>query len=94
MLVSTYYYLLNYLGKLSRMRQARDEADEESMEYRALRESEFQKKLAESSGNSGANVKRLEEETKTKIGNLKRDCSKISPDVVNMLLKHATSVRN
>lgn len=29
------------------MRQARDEADTESMEYRALRESEFQKKLAE-----------------------------------------------
>ncbi|KMZ69385.1 V-type proton ATPase subunit G [Zostera marina] len=81
-------------GKLSRMRQARDEADTESMEYRALRESEFQKKLAESSGDSGANVKRLEEETKTKIANLKRDCSKISPNVVNMLLKHATSVKN
>lgn len=48
----------------------------------------------QSSGDSGANVKRLEEETETKIHHLKTEASRISQDVVQMLLKHVTTVRN
>ena len=47
----------------------------------------------QSSGDSGANVKRLEKETDEKIQQLKTDADKISLDVVEMLLKHVTSVK-
>ncbi|KAJ0764167.1 putative vacuolar (H+)-ATPase G subunit [Helianthus annuus] len=45
------------------------------------------------SGDSGANVKRLEKETEAKIQHLKTEADRISHDVVDMLLKHVTSVR-
>lgn len=48
----------------------------------------------QSSGDSGANVKRLEKETAAKIDNLKAEASRISQDVVQMLLKHVTTVKN
>lgn len=48
----------------------------------------------QSSGDSGANVKRLEQETGAKISNLKIEASRISHDVVQMLLKQVTTVKN
>lgn len=48
----------------------------------------------QSSGYSGANVKRLEIETDAKINHLKNEASRISHDVVQMLLKNVTTVRN
>ncbi|CAA3009476.1 V-type proton ATPase subunit G 1 [Olea europaea subsp. europaea] len=57
-------------------------------------EADFQKKVAESSGDSGANVKRLEQETDAKIQHLKTEASRISHDVVQMLLRHVTTVKN
>ena len=48
----------------------------------------------QSSGDSGANVKRLEEETEAKIDELKKQSSNISPDIVQMLLKYVTTVKN
>ncbi|KAI4349155.1 hypothetical protein L6164_009787 [Bauhinia variegata] len=80
--------------KLARLKQAKEEAEKEIAEYRAQVEREFQKKLAESSGDSGANVKRLEKETEAKIHQLKTQAAIISNDVVNMLLKHVTTVKN
>ncbi|CAK7325478.1 unnamed protein product [Dovyalis caffra] len=80
--------------KLARLKQAKEEADKEIAEFRAQMEAEFQRKLAESSGDSGANVKRLEKETDAKIGHLKTEASRISHDVVQMLLKHVTAVKN
>ncbi|OMO71583.1 Vacuolar (H+)-ATPase G subunit [Corchorus capsularis] len=52
---------------MARLKQAEEEAEKEIAEYRAQVEYEFQKKLAESSGDSGANVKRLELETDAKL---------------------------
>nr|ACA35276.1 zinc finger RING-type protein [Cucumis sativus] len=75
-------------AKLARLKQAKEEAEKEIAAYRAQVESDFQRKLAESSGDSGANVKRLEIETDEKIYHLKEESARISPDVVNMLLKH------
>ncbi|XVE75356.1 hypothetical protein DITRI_Ditri12bG0088000 [Diplodiscus trichospermus] len=81
-------------AKMARLKQAKEEAEKEIAEYRAHVEYEFQKKVAESSGDSGANVKRLELETDAKINHLKNEAARISHDVVQMLLKHVTTVRN
>ncbi|KAJ6350073.1 hypothetical protein OIU78_006290 [Salix suchowensis] len=81
-------------AKMARLKQAKEEADKEIAEFRAHMEAEYQRKLAESSGDSGANVKRLERETEAKIGHLKTEASRISHDVVQMLLKHVTTVKN
>lgn len=48
----------------------------------------------QSSGDSGANVKRLEVETAEKINHLSTEGSRISGDVVKMLLKQVTTVKN
>ena len=50
--------------------------------------------IKQSSGDSGANVKRLEQETKAKIHRLENEAARISDDVVQMLLKHVTTVKN
>ncbi|KAJ1379539.1 Vacuolar [Sesbania bispinosa] len=74
--------------KLARLKQAKEEAEKEVAEYRAKLELEFQKKVSDSSGDSGANVKRLEVETEAKIHHLKTEAARISDDVVAMLLKY------
>ncbi|XP_059628308.1 V-type proton ATPase subunit G 1-like [Cornus florida] len=81
-------------AKMARLKQAKEEAQREIAEFRAQMEAEFQRKIAESSGDSGANVKRLEKETDTKIHQLKIEAARISHDVVLMLLKQVTSVKN
>ncbi|KAI7753032.1 hypothetical protein M8C21_016787 [Ambrosia artemisiifolia] len=47
----------------------------------------------ESSVDSGANVTRLEKETEGKIQHVRIEADRIAHDVVEMLLKHVTSVR-
>ncbi|XP_047317483.1 V-type proton ATPase subunit G 1-like [Impatiens glandulifera] len=81
-------------AKTARLKQAKEEAEKEIAEFRAQMEKEFQKKVAESSGDSGANVKRLEQETEAKIQHLKVEAARISNDVVQMLLRHVTTVKN
>ncbi|XP_057438333.1 V-type proton ATPase subunit G1-like [Lotus japonicus] len=80
--------------KLARLKQAKEEAEKDIAEYRAHLEHEFQKKVSASSGDSGANVKRLEQETDAKIQHLKTEAGRISQDVVAMLLKYVTTVKN
>ncbi|KAK2971654.1 hypothetical protein RJ640_010895 [Escallonia rubra] len=89
-------HVLWYLvpAKMARLKQAKEEAEKEIAEFRAQMEAEFQRKVAESSGDSGANVKRLEKETDEKIIHLKTEAARISHDVVQMLLKHVTAVKN
>ncbi|CAN0847385.1 V-type proton ATPase subunit G [Linum grandiflorum] len=81
-------------AKMARLKQAKDEAEREAAEFRAQMEAQFQKKLTDTSGDSGANVKRLEQETDVKIGDLKTDAARISHEVVDMLLRHVTTVKN
>lgn len=50
--------------------------------------------MGQSSGDSGANVKRLEQETDAKIVHLKTEATRISHDVVQMLLKHVMTMKN
>ncbi|KAF8670245.1 hypothetical protein HU200_050777 [Digitaria exilis] len=80
--------------KSARLRRAKEEAEREIAEYRSQMEAEFQRKVAESSGDSGANVKRLEQETEAKIEQLNQQAASISPEVIQMLLGHVTTVKN
>ncbi|KAL6316815.1 hypothetical protein AAG906_021115 [Vitis piasezkii] len=50
------------------------------------------KEEAERNGSSGSNVKRLDEETALRIQSLKESASRVSSDVVAMLIKHVTAV--
>ncbi|CAH9112950.1 unnamed protein product [Cuscuta europaea] len=79
--------------KMARLRQAHEEADKEVADYRAQLEAEYQRQICESSGSSGSIVKRLEAETETKIEKLKETASKVSPDIVSMLIKSVTTVK-
>ncbi|KAK4480330.1 hypothetical protein RD792_013401, partial [Penstemon davidsonii] len=98
--VFCYHYLqfillwLSCAAKQTKLKQAKEEAEKEIAQFRAQVEADFQRKVAESSGDSGANVKRLEQETDAKIIHLKTEASRISPDVVSILLRHVTTVKN
>lgn len=50
--------------------------------------------VKQSTGDSGSNVKRLEIETDAKIQHLKMEAARISHDVMQLLLKHVTTVKN
>ncbi|PIN13437.1 Vacuolar H+-ATPase V1 sector, subunit G [Handroanthus impetiginosus] len=79
--------------KMARLKQAKEEAEREVANYRSHLEAEYQKHISESSGSSDSTVKRLEAETEAKIQRLKESASKVSPEVVQMLLKYITTVR-
>ncbi|KDP42395.1 hypothetical protein JCGZ_02452 [Jatropha curcas] len=78
--------------KLTRLKQAKDEADKEIEDYRSRMDSLYQKQLSETSGSSGSTVKRLEEETDTKIKKLRNSASKVQSDIVGMIMKYVTTV--
>ncbi|KAL5700559.1 hypothetical protein ACHQM5_025986 [Ranunculus cassubicifolius] len=81
-------------AKMARLKQAKEEAEKEILNYRTQVEAEFQKKVVATSGDSGANVKRLEGETQEKIHHLNSEAERISHDIVDMLLRHVTTVKN
>ncbi|KAH7857586.1 hypothetical protein Vadar_014302 [Vaccinium darrowii] len=81
-------------AKMARLKQAKEEAEKDIAEFRAQMEAQYQRKVSESSGDSGANVKRLEVETEGKIHHLKTEARRISQDVVQMLLRQVTTVKN
>ncbi|KAJ6757898.1 V-TYPE PROTON ATPASE SUBUNIT G3 [Salix koriyanagi] len=79
--------------KTTRLRQAKEEAEKEAALYRSNMESEHQKKVDETTGNSGFTAERLEEETEEKIQNLKKSASKVQSDIVGMLIKYVTAAK-
>ncbi|KAL5095991.1 hypothetical protein RYX36_000318 [Vicia faba] len=79
--------------RTQRLKQAKDEAEKEAAQYRTHMEEEYQKSISETTGNSGTNVKRLDQETDAKIKTLKKSGSKVSNEVVDMLLKHVTNIK-
>ncbi|RZC76913.1 hypothetical protein C5167_001077 [Papaver somniferum] len=79
--------------KMTRMKQAKLEAEKDISDFRAQVEADFQRKVAETSGDSGANVNRLEVETEEKINTLTSESSRISTEVVQMLMRHVMSVK-
>nr|GMD59185.1 V-type proton ATPase subunit G-like [Ipomoea batatas] len=77
--------------KMARLRQAHDEAEREVTNYRTQLEADYQKQISD--GSSDSSVKRLEAETDTRIRKMKEASSRVSPDVVSMLIRHITTVR-
>ncbi|KAG6738786.1 hypothetical protein POTOM_058408 [Populus tomentosa] len=79
--------------KTTRLRQAKEEAEKDAGHYRSNLESEYQKRVGETSGNSGFTAERLGEETDVKIRNLKKSTSKVQSDIVDMLIKYTTAAK-
>ncbi|CAL5191255.1 unnamed protein product [Lathyrus oleraceus] len=79
--------------RTQRLKQAKEEAEKEAAEYRTHMEEEYQKSISETTGSSGTNVKRLDQETDVKIRSLKKSGSKVSNEVVDMLLKYVTNIK-
>ncbi|ESW11622.1 hypothetical protein PHAVU_008G045800 [Phaseolus vulgaris] len=79
--------------RTQRLKQAKDEAEREAAQYRSHMEDEYQNSISETTGSSGSNVKKLEEETDAKIKDLKKTTTKVSSEVVEMLLKCVTNIK-
>ncbi|XP_009782861.1 V-type proton ATPase subunit G-like [Nicotiana sylvestris] len=79
--------------KMTRLRQAKEEAEMEVANYRSHLEAEYKMTLSETSGSSDSTEKRLEIETEEKIQRLKKAASEVSPDVIAMLMKHITTIK-
>ncbi|XP_017632738.1 V-type proton ATPase subunit G1-like [Gossypium arboreum] len=79
--------------KMARLKQAKEEAEKDVALFRSQMETEYQKKISESSGSSDNTVKRLEEETHKKIKALTKSTSIVSKEIIEMLMKHVTSVK-
>ncbi|XP_014496857.1 V-type proton ATPase subunit G 1-like [Vigna radiata var. radiata] len=79
--------------RTQRLKQAKEEAEKEAAQYRSHMEDEYQNSISETTGTSGSNVKRLEEETEAKIKLLKKSTSDVSSKVVEMLLKCVTNIK-
>eukprot|EP00899_Mesostigma_viride_P022215 jgi/Mesvir1/3178/Mv16336-RA.1 len=79
-------------SKAARLRQAKEEAEQEVALYRAQREKDFQKKLSESSGHSGTSNKRLEAETQAAIQAIMMDVQRNGAKVSKYLVDTVTKV--
>ncbi|KAA3484433.1 V-type proton ATPase subunit G1-like [Gossypium australe] len=79
--------------KMARLKQAKEEAEKDVALFRSQMETEYQNKISESSGSSDNTVKRLEEETDKKIKALTKSTSMVSKEIIEMLMKHVTSVK-
>ncbi|KAJ7962003.1 V-type proton ATPase subunit G [Quillaja saponaria] len=79
--------------KLQTLKHAKEEAERDVALYRSQMETDYRKKISETSESSGSNVKRLEEETESKIQILKASASRVSPEIVVILIKYVTTVR-
>ncbi|KAJ0693660.1 putative vacuolar (H+)-ATPase G subunit [Helianthus annuus] len=69
-------------AKSNRLKQAKDEAEDEVGKYQTHMEKEYQKTVSE----------RLDEETVKKIDHLKKQAAKVSPEVVKLLMTQVTNV--
>ncbi|MBA0730590.1 hypothetical protein Golax_025604 [Gossypium laxum] len=79
--------------KMARLKQAKEEAEKDVALFRSQMETEYQNKISESSGSSDNTVKRLEEETDKRIKALTKSTSMVSKEIIEILMKHVTSVK-
>lgn len=80
-------------GKTARLKQAKQEAENEIAAYRASLESAFQQRLREETGNSGANFDRLESETRNNIATVKNMSASKGREVIDVLVQMVTTVK-
>ncbi|KAK4771738.1 hypothetical protein SAY86_013513 [Trapa natans] len=79
--------------KITRLKQAKDEAEKDVALYRSNLEAEYQKNLSDVTSCESSGAKRLEEETEVRIKNLKGSASEAKQDIVSMVIKYVTTVK-
>ncbi|MFS7961428.1 putative vacuolar (H+)-ATPase G subunit [Helianthus anomalus] len=79
-------------AKSNRLKQAKDEAEDDVGKYRTHMEKDTRKQSRSQPVFSGVNVKRLDEGTVKKIDHLKKQAAKVSPEVVKLLMTQVTNV--
>ncbi|KAM0937283.1 putative vacuolar (H+)-ATPase G subunit [Dioscorea sansibarensis] len=79
--------------KMTKLKQAKDEAERDSAAYRSALEEEYQRKISKNTGSSGSNIKRLDEETELKIKRLNDATKQVHVDVIRMLIKQVITIK-
>jgi V-type H+-transporting ATPase subunit G len=79
--------------KAERLKQAKREAEKEIQAYKKQREDAYQKRIADDSNFSGANIKRLEQETNQAIKELQQNVASKKKMVLDTLLEFVTTVK-
>ncbi|XP_019191294.1 PREDICTED: V-type proton ATPase subunit G1-like [Ipomoea nil] len=80
-------------GKMDKLKQARNEAEKEMVEYQAKVDLDFQRKVAKCSGDFDANMRLLEQKTQAKISALTAEADLKSHVLANTLVKGVIYVR-
>merc|ERR1712178_57906 len=79
--------------KSAKLKASKQQADSEVASYRAMRENEYQQKLAQRTGDVGANKNKLMNETIMKVDGITKGVNGLKPLFVDMLVK-ATTITN
>ncbi|KAK9819079.1 hypothetical protein WJX81_002296 [Elliptochloris bilobata] len=80
-------------AKADRLRQAKQEAEREVKAYKAQREEQYQKRIADDSTSSGSTVKRLEADATAQVKGIEKSIAAKKKEVVDTLLEHVIKVK-
>ena len=80
-------------AKSERLKQAKEEAESEVSAYKAEREAEFKRKMAEDSTSSEENMVRLNAESERAIAAIKESIAAKKEDVIQFLLNQVQTVK-
>lgn len=78
--------------KSERLKQAKREAEKEIQGYKQQREDTYQKRIKDDSSNSGANVKRLDQESNDQMKEIQKNIAAKKKEVMDKLLGYVTEV--
>nr|GLL41052.1 V-type proton ATPase subunit G1-like [Ipomoea trifida] len=81
------------IGKMDKLKQARNEAEKELAEYQAKMDLDFKRKVAKGNGDLDASMRLLEQKTQAKISALTAEADLKSHVLANMLVKGVIYVR-
>eukprot|EP00126_Sphaerothecum_destruens_P005863 Sdes_comp19084_c0_seq4m9722 len=80
-------------NKVKRMKQARDEADEEVKKIQSQRETQFREYVNKNSGNNDQQAQKLKEETLRQLKEMEKTVSNNESKIVKMLLNTVYEVK-
>ena len=84
--------LLNRTEKALKLKNSKEQADSEIAAYRSARETEYQRKLAQRSGDVGANADKLNSETRAKVDAIKVGVEQLKGEVCGHIIARHTRV--
>ncbi|EFN56352.1 hypothetical protein CHLNCDRAFT_57605 [Chlorella variabilis] len=80
-------------AKTERLKQAKTEAEREIAAFKAEREAEFKRKVAEDSSSSQGNVAKLTEESSKAVTSIQSSIASKKKEVLDLLMHHVTTVK-